>query len=92
MARQASGRTPHAFAHNHQYVRLIENYSGRRKVKPDAAGRAQANGYRGESSENERMEQRMRHDPANIDNRSLWFDFKILVMTVAAVVFPKNAV
>ncbi len=38
------------------------------------------------------MEQRMRYDPANIDNRSLWFDFKILVMTVAAVVFPKNAV
>ncbi len=86
------GPRPHALAHNHQYAQLIENYSGRHKVKPGITGWAQVNGYRGETSENELMEQRVNYDLAYIDNWSLWFDFKILLMTVLAVVFPKNAV
>ncbi|MEM8770554.1 MAG: undecaprenyl-phosphate glucose phosphotransferase [Pseudomonadota bacterium] len=86
------GPRPHALAHNHQYAQMIENYSGRHKVKPGITGWAQVNGYRGETSENELMEERVRYDLAYIDNWSLWFDFKILVMTAAAVVFPKNAV
>ncbi len=86
------GPRPHALAHNHQYARLIENYSGRHKVKPGITGWAQVNGYRGETSENELMEERVRFDLAYIDNWSLWFDFKILVLTVLAVAFPKNAV
>jgi len=86
------GPRPHALAHNHQYAQLIENYSGRHKVKPGITGWAQVNGYRGETSENELMEQRVNYDLAYIDNWSLWFDFKILLMTILAVVFPKNAV
>ena len=86
------GPRPHAMAHNHQYAELIENYSGRHKVKPGITGWAQVNGYRGETSENEQMADRVRHDLAYVDNWSLWFDFKILLMTVRAVVFPKNAV
>ncbi len=86
------GPRPHALAHNHQYARLIENYSGRHKVKPGITGWAQVNGYRGETSENELMEQRVNYDLGYIDAWSLWFDFKILLMTIMAVVFPKNAV
>ena len=86
------GPRPHALAHNHQYARTIENYSGRHKVKPGITGWAQVNGYRGETSENEMMEQRVKYDLAYVDNWSLWFDLKILFMTVNAVVFPKNAV
>lgn len=86
------GPRPHALAHNHQYARMIENYSGRHKVKPGITGWAQVNGYRGETSENELMEERVRYDLDYIDNWSLWFDFKILVLTFVAVVFPKNAV
>ena len=86
------GPRPHALAHNHQYAQLIENYSGRHKVKPGITGWAQVNGYRGETSENELMEQRVRYDLDYIDNWSLWFDFKILILTIKAVVFPKNAV
>lgn len=86
------GPRPHALAHNHQYARTIENYSGRHKVKPGITGWAQVNGYRGETSENEMMEQRVRYDLAYVDNWSLWFDLKILVLTIKAVVFPKNAV
>lgn len=85
------GPRPHALAHNHQYALTIENYSGRHKVKPGMTGWAQVNGCRGETSEKERMAERVRYDLEYIDNWSLWFDFKILVLTFAAVLFPKNA-
>ena len=86
------GPRPHALAHNHQYARMIENYSGRHKVKPGISGWAQVNGFRGETSENEQMADRVRYDLAYVDNWSLWFDIKILILTVRAVVFPQNAV
>jgi putative colanic acid biosynthesis UDP-glucose lipid carrier transferase len=85
------GPRPHALAHNHQYAQTVENYSGRHKVKPGITGWAQVNGFRGETSENERMAERVRFDLEYIDNWSLWFDVKILAMTVIAVLFPKNA-
>ncbi len=86
------GPRPHAMAHNHQYAQMIENYSGRHKVKPGITGWAQVNGFRGETSETEQMADRVRYDLAYVDNWSLWFDIKILFLTVKAVVFPKNAV
>jgi putative colanic acid biosynthesis UDP-glucose lipid carrier transferase len=85
------GPRPHALAHNHQYAQTIENYSGRHKVKPGMTGWAQVNGFRGETSETEKMADRVRFDLEYIDNWSLWFDFKIMVLTFAAVLFPKNA-
>ncbi|OFX01007.1 MAG: undecaprenyl-phosphate glucose phosphotransferase [Alphaproteobacteria bacterium RIFCSPHIGHO2_12_FULL_63_12] len=85
------GPRPHALAHNHQYALTIENYSGRHKVKPGMTGWAQVNGYRGETSEKELMAERVRFDLEYIDNWSLWFDIKIMALTFAAVLFPKNA-
>ena len=85
------GPRPHALAHNHQYALTIENYSGRHKVKPGMTGWAQVNGYRGETSEKEMMAERVRFDLEYIDNWSLWFDVKIMALTFAAVLFPKNA-
>lgn len=85
------GPRPHALAHNHQYAQTVQNYSGRHKMKPGMTGWAQVNGWRGETSEREHMAQRVRYDLEYIDNWSLWFDFKILVLTFAAVLFPKNA-
>ncbi len=86
------GPRPHALAHNHQYAQTIENYSGRHKVKPGITGWAQVNGFRGETSETEQMADRVRYDLSYVDNWSLWFDIKILILTVGAVVFPQNAV
>ncbi len=85
------GPRPHALAHNHQYALTIENYSGRHKVKPGMTGWAQVNGCRGETSERELMAKRVQYDLEYIDNWSLWFDFKIMVLTFSAVLFPKNA-
>lgn len=85
------GPRPHALAHNHQYAQTVQNYSGRHKMKPGMTGWAQVNGWRGETSEREHMAQRVKYDLEYIDNWSLWFDFKIMVLTFAAVLFPKNA-
>ncbi len=85
------GPRPHALAHNHAYAKIIENYSGRHKVKPGITGWAQVNGFRGETSENEQMADRVRYDLDYIDNWSLLFDLRILVLTISAVLFPKNA-
>lgn len=85
------GPRPHALTHNHAYAQTIENYSGRHKMKPGISGWAQVNGYRGETSENELMAERVRYDLEYIDNWSLWFDFKILALTIVAVLFPRNA-
>ncbi|HBS36683.1 MAG TPA: undecaprenyl-phosphate glucose phosphotransferase [Parvularcula sp.] len=85
------GPRPHALAHNHQYAQTVQNYSGRHKMKPGMTGWAQVNGWRGETSEREHMAERVRFDLEYIDNWSLWFDVKIMVLTFAAVLFPKNA-
>ena len=85
------GPRPHAIAHDEYYVDVIADYASRHKVKPGITGWAQVKGHRGETDEDGKMEARIQHDIAYIENWSLWFDLRILFMTVAAVVFPKNA-
>ncbi|WP_306251009.1 undecaprenyl-phosphate glucose phosphotransferase [Parvularcula sp. IMCC14364] len=85
------GPRPHAVAHNEQYAQVIADYAGRHRVKPGISGWAQVNGCRGETSENEMMEERVRHDLYYIENWSLFLDIRIILMTIWAVLFPKNA-
>ena len=85
------GPRPHAIAHDEYYVDVIADYASRHKVKPGITGWAQVKGHRGETDEDGKMEARIQHDITYIENWSLWFDLRILFMTVAAVVFPKNA-
>ena len=85
------GPRPHAVAHNEQYAQIIADYAGRHKVRPGITGWAQVNGCRGETSEDSMMEDRVRLDLAYIENWTVLFDIRILVMTVWAVIFPKNA-
>jgi putative colanic acid biosysnthesis UDP-glucose lipid carrier transferase len=75
------GPRPHALVHNDYYSRMLENYACRHRVKPGLTGWAQINGWRGETSAPEDMEQRVRHDLEYIDNWSIWFDLKILFLT-----------
>ncbi|MEL7029835.1 MAG: exopolysaccharide biosynthesis polyprenyl glycosylphosphotransferase, partial [Pseudomonadota bacterium] len=85
------GPRPHALAHNNQYAQLIEDYSGRHKMKPGITGWAQVRGFRGEIDSEDKLTERVRHDLYYVEHWSLWFDFKILFLTVFAVLFPKNA-
>ncbi len=76
------GPRPHAVAHNEQYRKLIKGYMVRHKVLPGITGLAQVNGYRGETSNLEDMEMRVRYDLDYLRHWSPMLDFKILVLTV----------
>lgn len=85
------GPRPHAIAHNEYYRELVESYMRRHKVKPGITGWAQVNGYRGETDTLDKMEKRVEFDLYYIDNWSVWFDIKIIIMTIIKGFFGKNA-
>lgn len=76
------GPRPHAVAHNEQYRKLINGYMLRHKMKPGITGWAQINGWRGETDTLDKMEKRVEYDLEYIRNWSVWFDIKIIFLTV----------
>jgi len=76
------GPRPHAVSHNEQYRSLIEGYMLRHKVKPGITGWAQINGWRGETDTLDKMQKRVEYDLEYIREWSVWFDIKIIVLTV----------
>jgi polysaccharide biosynthesis protein PslA len=79
------GPRPHplnAKAANTPYAEAVSGYARRHRVKPGITGWAQVNGWRGETETIEQIEQRVAHDIYYIENWSLWFDVKILFLTV----------
>jgi len=85
------GPRPHAVAHNEQYRSLIHGYMLRHMVKPGITGWAQVNGWRGETAELEKMEQRVRHDLEYIRNWNLLLDLKIIFLTIFGSKKGRNA-
>jgi putative colanic acid biosynthesis UDP-glucose lipid carrier transferase len=85
------GPRPHALSHNEEYGSQVRHYFARHKVKPGITGWAQVNGLRGETEEVEKMEARVQYDIEYVDNWSLALDFWILLLTVAVVLFQKEA-
>lgn len=86
-----TGPRPHAVAHNEYYMELIEDYMKRHKVKPGITGWAQVNGWRGETETLDKMKSRVEYDLYYINNWSLWFDLKIIMLTILRCFFNKNA-
>jgi len=85
------GPRPHALAHNEEYKDQIDAYMLRHKVKPGITGWAQINGWRGETDTLEKMQKRVEYDLYYIDHWSLWFDLKILLLTLFKGFVGKNA-
>jgi len=85
------GPRPHAVAHNEEFKELIDSYMRRHQVKPGITGWAQINGFRGETDTLEKMEMRIEADLYYINNWSIWFDLKIIFLTVFKGFFGKNA-
>jgi putative colanic acid biosysnthesis UDP-glucose lipid carrier transferase len=85
------GPRPHAVAHNEQYRLLIHGYMLRHMVKPGITGWAQVNGWRGETAELNKMEERVRHDLEYIRNWDLFLDLKIILLTVFGAKHRRNA-
>jgi putative colanic acid biosynthesis UDP-glucose lipid carrier transferase len=76
------GPRPHAVAHNELYRGKIHGYMLRHKVKPGITGWAQVNGWRGETDTVDKMEKRVEHDLEYIHNWGLFWDLKIIFLTV----------
>jgi putative colanic acid biosynthesis UDP-glucose lipid carrier transferase len=85
------GPRPHAVAHNEKYRAIIHGYMLRHMVKPGITGWAQVNGWRGETAELVKMEERVRHDMEYIRNWNLLLDLKILFLTVFGARKSRNA-
>jgi Undecaprenyl-phosphate glucose phosphotransferase len=85
------GPRPHAVAHNNEYEEKIRLYARRHNVKPGITGWSQVNGYRGETDTIDKMRKRVEYDLYYIDNWSLPFDVKILLMTIFSPEAYRNA-
>ena len=88
------GPRPHptrAKAGNRLYQDVVADYAARHRVKPGITGWAQVNGWRGETDTEEKIKKRVEHDLYYIENWSVLFDVKILLMTVFKELFGKNA-
>jgi exopolysaccharide biosynthesis polyprenyl glycosylphosphotransferase len=70
-----------------QFRKEIPKYLDRHKVKTGMTGWAQVNGLRG----NAPIEERTKYDVYYVENWSLVFDIKIILKTVHAVFFGKDA-
>jgi Undecaprenyl-phosphate glucose phosphotransferase len=81
------GPRPHAVEHNKMFADRVKLFGRRHNVKPGITGWAQVNGYRGLTDTCEKMRKRIEYDLYYIDNWSLFFDVKILLMTI----FSKRA-
>ncbi len=88
------GPRPHApstRAAGRLFHEVVQTYAARHKVKPGITGWAQVCGWRGETDTEEKLVKRLEHDLHYIENWSVPFDLYILVRTVFAVIFPRNA-
>lgn len=85
------GPRPHAVEHNEIYKDQVNQYMLRHMVKPGITGWAQVNGFRGETDTLEKMKKRIEYDLFYIENWSLWFDLKIIILTLFKGFVHKNA-
>ncbi|MBN2366619.1 MAG: undecaprenyl-phosphate glucose phosphotransferase [Calditrichaeota bacterium] len=70
-----------------EFQQYIPKYAERHRVRSGVTGWAQVNGLRGQSP----IEERTRYDVYYIENWSLAFDIKIILMTFMAIVRGENA-
>lgn len=88
------GPRPHAIhmkVGDRYYHDAVRGYASRHRVKPGITGLAQVSGLRGEIRTIERAEQRVIFDKRYIEQWSLGLDLKILVLTVRAILWDKDA-
>lgn len=85
------GPRPHPVLLNDQFAMVMEEYFARHNVKPGITGWAQVNGFRGETSTPESMRMRVRYDLYYIENWSVWFDLRIIILTVLRGFTHENA-
>jgi Undecaprenyl-phosphate glucose phosphotransferase len=71
----------------HKFLQEIARYNNRHSLKVGITGWAQVNGWRGNTS----IEKRVEYDLYYLQNWSLAFDIRIIVMTILSGLINKNA-
>ena len=82
------GPRPHLVAHDQQFSEMMKGYRTRFFVKPGITGLAQCHGYRGEITDPQVLEKRIKLDIIYIAQWSIWLDFLLILKTAWQVVFP----
>ena len=88
------GPRPHAVyaqTKDRMFNDVVEGYFARHRVKPGVTGWAQINGWRGEIDSDDKIKMRTEYDLYYIENWSLWFDLKILLLTPLRLLNTENA-
>jgi exopolysaccharide biosynthesis polyprenyl glycosylphosphotransferase len=81
------GPRPEQPAFVEQFRELVPRYMERHREKAGITGWAQVNGLRGDTS----ISERTKYDLYYIENWSLWFDFKILILTLLKLFRDRSA-
>ncbi len=76
------GPRPHPTPLNLESKDKFKKYLLRHLVKPGITGWAQINGFRGETRDPRKMEERIAHDIWYIENWSFWLDIRIIFLTI----------
>ncbi len=76
------GPRPHMLKHTEEYKKLVDKFMVRHTVKPGITGYAQVRGFRGEIKKIKDMKDRIKFDNFYVENWSMWFDIKIIFLTI----------
>jgi Undecaprenyl-phosphate glucose phosphotransferase len=82
---------PNTKAADKLFSDVVAKYAFRHRVKPGITGWAQVNGWRGETKTVEQIENRVACDLAYIENWSVWFDLRIMMLTVTREILSRHA-
>jgi exopolysaccharide biosynthesis polyprenyl glycosylphosphotransferase len=82
---------PNTKAADKLFTDVIAKYAFRHRVKPGITGWAQVNGWRGETKTVEQIENRVACDLAYIENWSVWFDLRIMMLTITREILSRHA-
>jgi polysaccharide biosynthesis protein PslA len=82
---------PNTKAADKLFTDVVANYAFRHRVKPGITGWAQVNGWRGETKTVEQIENRVACDLAYIENWSVWFDLRIMMLTITREILSRHA-
>ena len=85
------GPRPHLVAHDREFSRSMKGYRTRFFVKPGITGLAQCNGLRGEITDPQLLESRIKLDVNYVTQWSIWLDLQITLKTARQVLFPPKS-
>jgi exopolysaccharide biosynthesis polyprenyl glycosylphosphotransferase len=85
------GPRPHMVVHDQQFSRTLKGYRTRFFVKPGITGLAQCSGLRGEITDPQLLEGRIKLDVNYITGWSIWLDLIITCKTAWQMFFPHKS-